>query len=44
MSWSPPRTKRIQSASEVLGVGFFYLGMVTFLVYVLLEALESGVL
>lgn len=43
MSSSPPSTRRIQTASEVLGLGFFYLAMVTFVVYVLFEAMQSGI-
>lgn len=43
MDASAPRTERVQSASQALALGFFYLGMVTFLGYVLFEALESGI-
>jgi hypothetical protein len=38
------RVRRVRTAAETLGLGFFYIGMVTFLLYALLELLQSGVL
>ncbi|MGD8697814.1 MAG: hypothetical protein PVJ43_00905 [Gemmatimonadales bacterium] len=33
--------RRVQTAAEVLGIGFFYLGMLAFFVYTLRQVLES---
>ena len=38
------RDRRVQTAAEALGIGFFYLGMLAFFVYTLRQALESGLL
>ncbi len=38
------RDRRLQTAAEALGIGFFYLGVVAFFVYTLSQVLESGLL
>jgi hypothetical protein len=44
MSGSPTRARRIQTAAQALGLGVFYLGMLTLLIYTIYGALESGTL
>ena len=38
------RDRRVQTAAEALGIGFFYIGMLAFFVYTLRQVLESGLL
>jgi hypothetical protein len=38
------KDRRWHTAAEALGIGFFYAGMLAFLVYTLRQALESGLL
>lgn len=44
MTESPERARRIRTAAEALAIGFFYLGMLTYLTCVLVEVLKSGIL
>lgn len=44
MSGSPARARRIQTAAQALALGFFYLGILTLLIYSIFGALESGIL
>ena len=38
------KVRRLQTAAEAVGFGFFYLGMLTFFVYTIRQVLESGLL
>jgi preprotein translocase subunit Sss1 len=38
------RDRRLQTAVEALGIGFFYIGILAFVVYTLRQVLESGLL
>lgn len=43
MSESPARARRIQTAAQALGLGFFYVGMLTLLIYTIFGALDSRI-